>query len=118
MIILFIFQNPKHVKLAQATWTEKCLQMDPVGAVLVMGLIIQYLLALQYGGQTHPWDSSVVIGLLVGFVVSFAAFVAWEIYQKERAMIVARLVSFLPSIHLLHGQLSAVINSSRRATSW
>lgn len=67
--------------------------MDFVGAALMMGLIISYILALQYGGQTHSWNSSVVIGLLVGFDVILAVFVAWELYQKERAMIVPRLVS-------------------------
>ena len=59
----------------------------------MMGLIISYVLALQYGGQTLPWKSSVVIGLLVGFVAIVVVFVSWEIYQKERAMIVPRLVS-------------------------
>jgi hypothetical protein len=68
------------------------LQMDFVGAALMMGLIISYILALQYGGQTHAWNSSVVIGLLVGFVLITAVFVAWEIFQKERAMVVPRLV--------------------------
>ena len=69
--------------------------MDFPGAALMMGLIISYILALQYGGQTHPWDSSVVIGLLVGFVAILLAFVFWQIFQKERAMIVPRLVSQL-----------------------
>lgn len=59
----------------------------------MMCLIVSYILALQYGGQIHPWDSSQVIGLLVGFVAIVAVFIAWEIYQKERAMIVKRLVS-------------------------
>lgn len=66
--------------------------MDFVGAILMIGLIISFILALQYGGQTHSWDSSQVIGLLVGFVVLVAVFVLWEIFQRERAMIVPRLV--------------------------
>lgn len=66
--------------------------MDFVGAILMIGLIISFILALQYGGQTHSWDSSQVIRLLVGFVVLVAVFVLWEIFQKERAMIVPRLV--------------------------
>ena len=57
----------------------------------MMSLIVSYMLALQYGGQTHPWKSSLVIGLLVGFVAIVAVFIAWEVYQKERAMIVKRL---------------------------
>lgn len=66
--------------------------MDLIGAALMMSLIVSYMLALQYGGQTHPWKSSQVIGLLVGFVAIVAIFIAWEIYQKDRAMIVKRLV--------------------------
>jgi predicted permease len=75
---------------------EKLLQLDLIGAALMMGLIISFILALQYGGQTHAWKSSVVIGLLVGCLAIFVVFVAWEIYQKERAMIVPRLVSLKP----------------------
>lgn len=74
-------------------WKETLLQLDLVGVTLMMGLLISFILALQYGGQTHAWSSSVVIGLLVGFVLILAAFIVWEIYQKERAMIVKRIVS-------------------------
>jgi hypothetical protein len=58
----------------------------------MIGLIISFILALQYAGQTHPWKSSQVIGLLVGFVLLTVVFILWEIFQKERAMIVPRLV--------------------------
>lgn len=92
-IIIVLFKTPSNAAPAQATFKEKMLQMDFVGAALMMGLIISYILALQYGGQTHAWNSSLVIGLLVGFVVIFLVFVSWEIFQKERAMIVPRLVS-------------------------
>lgn len=95
VIVFFFFKTPSHVKPAEATFKEKMLQLDLVGAALIMALIIMYTLALQYGGQIHPWKSSVVIGLLVGAFLVFLVFVAWEIYQKERAMIVRRLVSIL-----------------------
>jgi hypothetical protein len=71
--------------------------MDLVGAALMMSLIVSYMLALQYGGQTHSWKSSQVIGLLVGFVAIVAVFVVWELYLNERAMIVKRLVCQRPS---------------------
>ena len=88
-----LFKPPGSAAPAKATPKEKLLQMDLVGAALMMGLIVSFILALQYGGQTHSWHSSQVIGLLVGFCVLVLVFVAWEIYQKERAMIVPRLVS-------------------------
>ncbi|KAH0848459.1 GliA [Fonsecaea pedrosoi] len=91
VIVFIFFKTPDKAKPAKATMKEKLLQLDLVGASLMMCLIVSYILALQYGGQTHPWNSSVVIGLLVGFVAISVVFVAWEILQKERAMIVARL---------------------------
>jgi predicted MFS family arabinose efflux permease len=59
-----------------------------------MAAIISFILAFQYGGQTHPWSSSVVIGLLVGSVAIAAAFVVVEILQSEndRAMLPPRLI--------------------------
>lgn len=92
-IIFFFYTTPSYAQPAQATLKEKILQMDFVGAALMMGLIISYILALQYGGQTHSWKSSEVIGLLVGFIAILAVFIAWELYQKERAMIVPRLLA-------------------------
>jgi MFS transporter, DHA2 family, glioxin efflux transporter len=92
-ILVVYFRAPATAKPADADHSllEKLLHLDPVGAVLVMGGIISYLLALQYAGVTHPWSSSVVIGLLVGVASIFTAFVAWELYQGERAAIPPRL---------------------------
>ena len=92
-IALICLRIPSEAKPAEACRKEKFLQMDLLGAVLVMCLIISYILALQYGGQTKAWDSSVVIGLIVGSFAIFVTCVIWEIYQGERAMIVPRIVS-------------------------
>ncbi|KAK2680381.1 Major facilitator superfamily [Fusarium oxysporum f. sp. vasinfectum] len=87
LIIMFFFRTPPQGKPAVASWIEKLLQMDLVGVALVMGAIIAYILALQYGGQTHPWKSGVVVGLLVGFVLITIAFAVWEYSQGDRAML-------------------------------
>ncbi|MCJ1342025.1 hypothetical protein MMC31_000205 [Peltigera leucophlebia] len=91
LIILLFFQSPRGAKPVTASWKEKLLQMDLVGTVIIMGAVVAYILALQYGGQTKSWDSSVVIGLIVGLVVILIAFGVWEYYQGERAMVVPRL---------------------------
>ncbi|OQO05272.1 hypothetical protein B0A48_09039 [Cryoendolithus antarcticus] len=87
----FFFVVPTSAKPVEASWKEKLLQLDLVGAMLMCGIIISYILALQYGGQTHPWGSSVVIGLLVGSVAMFTVWCAWEWWLGERAMVVWRL---------------------------
>lgn len=102
LIILVFFKTPSAAKPRSATVREKLIQMDPVGVILVMGAVISYILALHYAGQIHPWNSSVVVGLLVGFIALTAAFAAWEWCQEDRAMVPYRLagqrVYLVPSV--------------------
>lgn len=93
VIILFFFTTPSAAKPVAAPLREKLLQMDIVGVILIMGAVISYILALQYGGTTYAWSSSIVVGLLVGFVAIVAVFAAWEWFQNDRAMMPRRLIS-------------------------
>ena len=70
---------------------EKIRQMDFPGVALIMGATIAYLLAVQYGGTAETWDSSVVIGLLVGFVAIIGVWIALQWWQGERSMISPKL---------------------------
>ncbi|GIJ91429.1 hypothetical protein Asppvi_010394 [Aspergillus pseudoviridinutans] len=91
--IVFFFQSPAASKATDnRTWRSKLLQMDPIGTGLVLACVTCYILAMQYGGQTHPWNSSVVIGLIVGFGLILAALVGWELRMGEKAMSPPRLV--------------------------
>ncbi|KAJ5919851.1 hypothetical protein N7454_009686 [Penicillium verhagenii] len=104
-IILFFFHTPSGAKPVKATWKEIILNMDPLGVLLTMCLIICYILALEYGGQTNAWNSSVVIGLFVGFGLILITLLVWEYYQGERAMFVFRLFKrrslWAPSAYML-----------------
>ena len=89
--VFFFFHLPAAAAPPQISWTEKLLHIDPVGIVLTIGGITCFILALQYGGNIHPWNSSVVIGLLVGFGLLVIALLAWEIFLGEYAMMLPRL---------------------------
>ncbi|KAG7009296.1 efflux pump gsfJ [Physcia stellaris] len=91
LIILLSFHAPSSAKPVAASWKEKFLQMDLVGAVIAMGALLSYILALQYGGQSKRWSSSDVIGLIAGFILLWLTFGIWEYFQDERVMIVPRL---------------------------
>jgi hypothetical protein len=92
VLIFFFFDAPPQAVTMKATWKEKLLQMDALGIALVMGGIVAFILALEYGGQKKPWDSSTVIGLFVGFVLICVAFIIWEIRNGERSMVPPRLL--------------------------
>lgn len=92
MIVLIFFRTPKHIQPVPATLKEKLLQLDLMGTALIMGCLICYILAMQDAGQTHPWKSSIVIGLLIGSILIGASFCLWEWIQGERAAVIPRLM--------------------------
>jgi hypothetical protein len=52
-----------------------------------------FLLALQYGGNAYPWNSSVVIGLFCGAGAVAILFALWERRMGDSAMIPPTIVS-------------------------
>ncbi|PVH94603.1 efflux pump protein [Periconia macrospinosa] len=61
--------------------------LDLPGFALFAPCCVMLLLALQFGGVDHPWDSATVIGLLVGSGVLLVLFIIWEARTGEDALI-------------------------------
>lgn len=61
--------------------------LDLIGFTLFAPAAIMFLLALQYGGSTDPWNSATIIGLFVGAGVTFIIFMLWEYRVGDKAMI-------------------------------
>lgn len=91
LAIFLFFHLPMGAEPPKVSWKMKLLHIDAVGIALAMGSITCFILALQYGGNTHPWHKSVVIGLLVGFGLLAIALVGWEIWLGDYAMMLPRL---------------------------
>jgi MFS family permease len=60
-------------------------ETDYLGVILVVGALIELLLIFQWGGLEHAWDSSVIIGLLVGFGLTVIVLACWILYRGESA---------------------------------
>ena len=69
---------------------EIFLQMDLPGLVTLLGSIICFILALQWGGIIKPWGSADVVGTLVGCFILLALFIAIQWIQGDRALLVGR----------------------------
>lgn len=57
--------------------------MDLVGTTLMMGLIVSFILALQYGGQIHSWYSSPGVLALLYIEPPVSATAYLLIYRSE-----------------------------------
>lgn len=90
-MLFFLLVHLKRAETENKTVGAKLQSLDVLGFVLFAGSTVMLLLALQWGGVTYAWSSSVLIGLLVGFGVTLLLFVAWIIWQREAALIPPRL---------------------------
>ncbi|KAH8196242.1 hypothetical protein TruAng_009599 [Truncatella angustata] len=71
-------------------------EFDLVGFVLFAPAAIQFFLALQYGGNQFPWNSSQVIGLFCGAGATLVVWLCWNYYQGDRAMVPASMMRNRP----------------------
>ncbi|KAF5878445.1 putative mfs gliotoxin efflux transporter protein [Botrytis fragariae] len=92
VVITLFFKPPQAAKPTKATFREKLINMDILGIFTIMCSVICYLLALEKAGISSPWNSARTIGLLVGSIVLFLVFIGIQIWLKESAMLVNRLL--------------------------
>ncbi|KAI0164198.1 major facilitator superfamily domain-containing protein [Xylariaceae sp. FL1272] len=104
--VLFIFMKISRVNNPDNhSALSRILDLDLIGAGILIPGIIMLLLALQWGGAVYPWHDSRIIGLFVGAGVIAVIFVAVEKWQqdkgilpprffKDRNVLCAMLVSF------------------------
>jgi EmrB/QacA subfamily drug resistance transporter len=78
-------------------------KLDVIGAVLMITASTALLLALSWGGQTYPWGSVEIIGLLIGSAIAFALFAARLLTAEE---------PFIPLTVLLNPVVAAGVAAS------
>ena len=94
LLLLFFFlrvndldNGPKRLPLK-----VKLGHMDPLGGVVFIGAISCLLIALQLGGQSYPWKSATVVGLLIGFGLLISLFFYIQVKLEEKATIPLRVL--------------------------
>jgi MFS family permease len=91
IIIVFLFLHLRKSTTEATPLKEKLENLDLLGFALFAGAITMLLLSLQWGGVTYAWNSSVVIGLLVGFGLVFLLFLGWQWHRANSALVPPRL---------------------------
>ena len=91
-LILIFFFRPNDRPTTKLPLKEKIKHLDVPGLFLFVPAVIMLLLALQWGGHTHPWKSATVIGLIIGFGLMTIIFGVWQWYAKDEASIPLRVL--------------------------
>lgn len=69
------------------TIPQRLHNLDFAGFVLFAPTVVMLILALQWGGTQHAWNSATIIGLFCGSFGNFLAFLAWEHHRGDGAMV-------------------------------
>lgn len=95
-ILLFfcrLANDQRSPAMQSMAWREKMNEMDLPGTGILIPSLVCLLLALQWGSASqYPWDSAVMISLLVISSIGLVAFLAWEIYKGESGTIPPRII--------------------------
>jgi len=84
-VIYFVVQV--EAGLEPTTLRQKLKTLDFLGSILYLGVTACLLVPLQWGGNSKPWNSPVVISLLCVFGVLLLAFVGCEWKRGMRAIV-------------------------------
>ncbi|KAF6816604.1 major facilitator superfamily transporter [Colletotrichum musicola] len=68
----------------------RVLELDLVGASMLVSAVICLLLALQWGNTQFPWNSSQIIGLFVGSVLMAIIFIGIQIRKGDAGILPPR----------------------------
>lgn len=74
----YLFVLPSNDFHAGATIKERVVEMDYVGIVLQAGALTSFVMAINWGGITYPWNSGRIIAL---FIVAAVLFIVLAIQQ-------------------------------------
>ena len=85
--MLFRIPEPEPKKPAREVLGTAVKSLDLPGLALISPAVVMLLVGLQFGGNEHPWNSSVVIGLIIGAAAMFVCFLFWERRQGDEAMV-------------------------------
>ncbi|KAH6842994.1 major facilitator superfamily domain-containing protein [Chaetomium sp. MPI-CAGE-AT-0009] len=89
-IVLFLHIDQTRNE-AGLTVVQRILSLDLLGTAMLVPSIVCLLLALQWGGTDYAWNSSVIIGLFVGFALMAIIFVGIQIWKGDQGTLPPRL---------------------------
>ncbi|KIW90682.1 uncharacterized protein Z519_08465 [Cladophialophora bantiana CBS 173.52] len=93
LVVLLVLHIPQDPKLSEKPIFKRILELDLVGAGILIPGIICLLLAVQWGGSTYAWSNSRIIGLFVGAGCLLVLFGISQWRLGEAATIPPRLLT-------------------------
>ncbi|KAL3432238.1 MFS general substrate transporter [Aspergillus tetrazonus] len=87
IVIVFFARKIPPPPGASASLRQKAIELDPIGLLTFMPMIVCLLLAIQWGGTTYSWRNARIIVLFILGGLLLLVFIGIQVWQKDRAMV-------------------------------
>ncbi|RFU24719.1 hypothetical protein B7463_g11622, partial [Scytalidium lignicola] len=91
-IVFLVLHFPRDPSDSKRRYLDRIKELDLIGASILIPGIICLLLAVQWGGNTFPWNNSRIIGLFVGAGCLLILFVYSQIRLGDKATLPPRIL--------------------------
>ena len=91
-LVLLLPAKPPPREHANESFAKRVWQFDPIGTALLVPGLVLLLLALQWGGNKHPWTSARVLVLLVLGLVLLVAFGISQSWAGDNGTVPPRII--------------------------
>jgi len=91
-LIVFLLKIPGQ-PTSSKSMLARIRELDLFGAAILIPSVVCLLLALQWGGSTYPWNSSIIISLFTGFGALILIFTYTQVKLGDRATLPPRILA-------------------------
>ncbi|RDW79882.1 hypothetical protein BP6252_04520 [Coleophoma cylindrospora] len=91
-VVVVMLHIPRDPNDSNKSYLDRFKELDLIGASILIPGIICLLLAVQWGGNTYPWNSSRIIGLFVGAGLLIILFIYSQMRLGDKATLPPRIL--------------------------
>jgi len=92
LVLLVLKLEENKVEHRPLAVQQRMKQLDPIGAATIIAAVACLFLALQWGGTSKPWNSSIIVGLFVGSGLLLCVFGITQYLMEDDATIPLRVL--------------------------
>ncbi|KAK8061446.1 major facilitator superfamily transporter [Apiospora phragmitis] len=92
LVVMALVFHPAPQNHLHRPFFDRLIDLDIIGNFILLAMSVMLFLALEFTTTGEPWSSAKTVGLLCGFGAGILAFVTWQWWKQDGALIPPSIV--------------------------